>query len=212
MSISSIRSWFSKLWPREDAIQYDPMKYIIAGLGNIGADYDGTRHNIGFDVVDHLAEQHSGAWKSESLGSIAQIKYKGRTLLLLKPSTYMNRSGKSIRYWLQKHKVPVEKCLVIVDDLNLDLGMRRLRAKGSDGGHNGLRDIQEQLGSSSYPRLRLGIGSDYRKGQQVDFVLGKWEDDEMKDVDAMISAAAKCTLDFCTMEYKHAMSACNGRS
>jgi len=188
------------------------MKYIIAGLGNIGADYDGTRHNIGFDVVDHLAEQHSGAWKSESLGSIAQIKYKGRTLLLLKPSTYMNRSGKSIRYWLQKHKVPVEKCLVIVDDLNLDLGMRRLRAKGSDGGHNGLRDIQEQLGSSSYPRLRLGIGSDYRKGQQVDFVLGKWEDDEMKDVDAMISAAAKCTLDFCTMEYKHAMSACNGRS
>jgi len=127
---------------------YDPMKYLIVGLGNIGSDYDDTRHNIGFDVVDMMAKDASASWKQETLGDITEIKHKGRTLVLLKPSTYMNLSGKAMKYWMEKKKIPVENTLVIVDELQLDLGVIRLKSKGSDGGHNGLKDIAARLGST----------------------------------------------------------------
>lgn len=187
------------------------MKYLIVGLGNIGAKYDGTRHNIGFDVLDKLASEKSAEWKSVQLGAITEIKHKGRKIYLLKPNTYMNLSGKAVRYWSQKHNVPSTNFLIIVDDLNLELGVRRLRAKGSDGGHNGLKDIQSKLGTTNYPRLRLGIGSNYGRGQQVDFVLGRWTTEEAPAVEDMIDKAASCVKDFCSLEFKYALNNCNGR-
>lgn len=200
-----------KLFPPSSPVQYDPMKYLIIGLGNIGPKYDGTRHNIGFDVLDQLAKDQNSDWKSAQLGSVTEFKHKGRTIILLKPSTFMNLSGKSVNHWMQKHKIPKEKILVVVDDLNLDLGSRRLRAKGSDGGHNGLKDIQGRLGTSAYPRLRLGIGNDYSRGRQVDFVLGTWESDEQDEVNEMITSATKCILSFCSLEFKYAMENCNAK-
>lgn len=173
-------TWFDKLCRFFSTKQEesDPMKYLIAGLGNMGADYDGTRHNIGFDIVDLLAREFEVSFKDDSLGDIAEFKFKGRTFVLLKPSTYMNLSGKSIRYWLQKKKIQQENLLVILDDLNLDFGKIRLRGKGKNGGHNGLKNIDELLGGNNYARLRIGIGSNYSKGRQVDFVLGQWTSEE----------------------------------
>ena len=133
------------------------MKYLIVGLGNMGAEYDNTRHNIGFEVVDHLAKAFEVNFKDDQLGDIAEFKFKGRTFVLLKPSTYMNRSGKAVRYWLQKKKIQKENLLVILDDLNLPFGNLRLRGKGSDGGHNGLKDIDQMLGGNKYARLRFGF-------------------------------------------------------
>lgn len=187
----------------------DPMKYLIVGLGNIGSDYDGTRHNIGFDVVDYLAEHNEGKWKTDTLGDICEIKHKGRTLILLKPSTYMNRSGKAVNHWLTKKKIQVDNLLVIVDDLHLDLGKLRLRGKGSDGGHNGLKDIQQVLGGSNYPRLKFGIGNHFHSGQQVDFVLGRWDGEESEKVQKMIKKAAEASKSFATIGIKYAMEQYN---
>lgn len=155
--------------------QVDPMKkFLIAGLGNIGPKYHNTRHNIGFKVLDHLAEKEGISFSSEKLGDIATFKFKGRTFILLKPSTYMNLSGKAVNYWLTKEKVPLENLLVITDDLNLAFGTIRLKTKGSDGGHNGLKDIQTQLNTTNYNRFRFGISDEFSKGRQVDYVLGEW--------------------------------------
>lgn len=154
------------------------MKYLIAGLGNIGYEYEQTRHNVGFEVVNALCQDLGGSWRSDHHGSLAEVRHKGRILVLLKPGTYMNLSGKAVRYWLQKEKIPVEQCLVVTDDLNLDFGKLRLRAKGSDGGHNGLKNIQELLGTQDYPRLRIGIGQEFARGKQVDYVLGRWTPEE----------------------------------
>ncbi len=172
-------SIFSKLYDyffKEE--EPDPMKYLIAGLGNMGADYDGTRHNIGFDIVDLLAREFEVKFEHEKLGDIAEFKHKGRTFVLLKPSTFMNLSGKAIRYWLEKKKIQRQNLLVILDDLNIDFGKVRLRAKGSDGGHNGLKNINQMLGGGNYARLRIGVGSNFSKGRQVDFVLGQWTKEE----------------------------------
>ena len=158
------------------------MKYLITGLGNIGYEYENTRHNIGFDAVDFLCKNLEGTWRQDTHGDLAEVKFKGRTLILLKPNTYMNLSGKAIRYWMQKEKIPVEQTMVILDDLNLDFGKIRIRASGSDGGHNGLKNIQELLGGNVYPRMRLGIGSNFSKGKQVNFVLGKWSEDEKAEL------------------------------
>ena len=212
MFILKVKNWLISLFAKSTEYSYDPMKYLIVGLGNIGSKYDGTRHNIGFDVLNELASQKEAQWKTVSLGDMTEIKHKGRTILLLKPSTYMNLSGKAVRFWSQKHKVPESNLLIIVDDLNLDLGLRRLRAKGSDGGHNGLKDIQAILGHSNYPRLRLGIGSSYSKGKQINFVLGKWEDEEMETVNSMLKASIKCILDFVSLEFKFAVNNCSGKS
>lgn len=203
--------WFRKLFAlnKEEEIE-DPMKYLIAGLGNIGSEYEGTRHNIGFDVLNFLAEEHDGKWKTDTLGDICEFKHKGRTLCLLKPSTYMNRSGKSINYWMTKKKIKRDKILVVVDDLHMDLGKLRLRAKGSDGGHNGLKDIQQVLGGTNYPRLKFGIGNNFHSGQQVDFVLGKWQSDEKEKVQTQIKKAADAIKSFASIGIKFTMEKFNG--
>ena len=172
------------------------MKYLIAGLGNMGADYDNTRHNVGFDVVDFLARDNDAEWKNANLGDVAKFKHKGRTFVLLKPSTFMNRSGKAVRYWLQKEKIEKENLLVVVDDLNLDFGKQRLRGKGSPGGHNGLKDIDQMTGGNNYARLRFGIGNDFSKGRQVDFVLGEWSAEEREKLPELIKYAADAVKSF----------------
>jgi len=185
------------------------MKYLIAGLGNMGAKYDNTRHNIGFEVVDRLARDANVEWETENLGDIARIKHKGRTFVLLKPSTYMNRSGKAVRYWMQKEKIDKNRLLVIIDDLNLEFGRIRLRGKGSDGGHNGLKDIDQMTGGNNYARLRLGIGSDYSKGRQVDYVLGEWSADEEKELPEILEQAGEAVKAFGTIGLQHTMSQFN---
>lgn len=185
------------------------MKFLIVGLGNIGAEYKNTRHNIGFDVVDYLAQDYGTVFSQNTLGDLTEIKYKGRTLILLKPSTYMNLSGKAVKYWMEKHKILPEHLLVIVDDLHLDLGKMRLRDKGSDGGHNGLKDIQDKFGHHNYLRLRLGIGKDFFPGQQVNYVLGKWKNHEIEDVEKMIQKAAEAVKNFCTIGLKPTMDVLN---
>ena len=154
------------------------MKYLIVGLGNIGAEYVGTRHNIGFKVLDALAEASNAVFTTARYGDVAEVRYKGRTLLLLKPSTYMNLSGKAVRYWLDTEKIPLENLLVISDDIALPFGTLRLRPKGSAGGHNGLKNIAELLGSEEYARMRFGVGGDFPRGHQVEYVLGEWTDEE----------------------------------
>ena len=153
-------------------------KYLIVGLGNIGAEYVNTRHNIGFKVVEKLAQLNAADFETKKLGDLASFKFKGRTFLLLKPNTYMNLSGKAVKYWLEKESIPLENLLIITDDLNLPFGTLRLKTKGSAGGHNGLKDVQDKLNTSQYNRLRFGISDEFAKGKQVDYVLGKWT--EMK--------------------------------
>lgn len=155
------------------------MKYLIVGLGNIGYEYDATRHNIGFDVADAFVIKHGGKFEQDRLAFVANVKWKGKQFVVIKPTTYMNLSGKALKYWMDKEKITLENVLVIVDDLALPLGTLRLRPSGSDAGHNGLRDIHATLGTTNYPRLRFGIGNNFPKGKQVDFVLGKWKPDEM---------------------------------
>jgi PTH1 family peptidyl-tRNA hydrolase len=179
-------------------VKPDSMKYLIACLGNIGSEYENTRHNIGFKVADHLAKAFEVDFKAETLGDVAQFKHKSRTFFLLKPSTYMNRSGKAVNYWLQKEKIPQENLLVVLDDMNLDFGKQRLRGKGSDGGHNGLKDIDQTIGAN-YARLRIGIGRDFHKGQQVDFVLGDWSEEEEKDLPDILEYAGNTVKSFGTV-------------
>ncbi|NRB51271.1 MAG: aminoacyl-tRNA hydrolase [Saprospiraceae bacterium] len=185
------------------------MKYLIVGLGNMGVKYDDTRHNIGFDVVDALAKEQSAEWKHEHLGDIARVKHKGRTLVLLKPSTYMNLSGKAVRYWMTKEKINKENLLVIVDDLNLEFGKQRLRGKGSDGGHNGLKDINRMCGGNNYARLRFGIGNDFSKGRQVDFVLGEWSSEERDKLPELIKYAADTAKSFAAIGLNFTMNSFN---
>lgn len=155
------------------------MKFLLAGLGNIGNEYDATRHNIGFDVVDTFVLRHGGTYTLDRHAQVAEIRWKGKVFVVIKPTTYMNLSGKAVKYWLDKEKIPMENLLVIADDLALPLGTIRMRASGSAGGQNGLKNIELLLTSNGYPRLRFGIGSDFPKGRQVDYVLGKWTPSEM---------------------------------
>jgi peptidyl-tRNA hydrolase, PTH1 family len=191
--------------PNEDVT----MKYLIAGLGNMGHQYDGTRHNIGFDVVDVLARQLEGQWRSDSHGDLAEVRHKGRTLILLKPDTYMNLSGKAVRYWAQKEKIPMTNLLVICDDLNLPFGKIRLRPNGSDGGHNGLKSIQELLATNAYPRLRMGISADFGKGKQANYVLGPWTDDEAAGLAEFTERAADAVKTFAAIGLDRAMNLYN---
>ncbi|MEA3503775.1 MAG: aminoacyl-tRNA hydrolase [Bacteroidota bacterium] len=154
------------------------MKYLITGLGNPGEEYRDTRHNIGFIALDAIAAAANATFKTERYGDVVKIKHRGKILVLLKPSTYMNLSGKAIRYWLEKENIPVEKSLIIADDIALPTGMLRMKKKGSDGGHNGLADIIRILSTSKFNRLRIGVGNGFSKGKQVDFVLGRWTKEE----------------------------------
>ncbi|WP_298741728.1 aminoacyl-tRNA hydrolase [uncultured Chitinophaga sp.] len=167
------------------------MKYLIAGLGNIGEEYKHTRHNIGFDVADAFVAKHGGSFRSDRLADVAECKWKGKVFVVIKPTTYMNLSGKAVKYWLDKEKVPVEHLLVIMDELALPLNVLRLRPGGSDAGHNGLKSIQELLGTNQYPRLRFGIGNNFPKGRQVDYVLGKWGDKELPVVEQKIEKSVE---------------------
>jgi peptidyl-tRNA hydrolase, PTH1 family len=201
-----ITKLFHQFFKKEEP---DPMKYLIVGLGNMGPDYDDTRHNIGFEVVDTLAGLFEVAFKNDTLGDLSEFRHKGRTFVLLKPSTYVNRSGKAVRYWLQKKKIQKSNLLVIVDDLNLPLGKQRLRAKGSDGGHNGLKDIDQMTGGNNYARLRIGIGNVFHKGQQVDYVLGKWSEEEKEKLPEILKQAAETVKSFGTIGLAHTMNRFN---
>ena len=185
------------------------MKYLIVGLGNIGDGYTDTRHNIGFTVLDAMALASNTAFTDKRYGAVCQVKYKGRDLILLKPSTYMNLSGNAVDYWLKKEKIPVGNMLVIVDDIALPLGSIRMRHKGSDGGHNGLAHISTILGTNEYPRIRFGIGNTFRKGSQVDFVLGTWNAEEKKTVAERISVVIEMIKSFAFVGTDLTMTAFN---
>ncbi len=173
------------------------MKYLIVGLGNIGQEYEGTRHNIGFTVLDAFAKASNTVFADRRYGFVAETSCRGRKLILLKPSTYMNLSGNAVRYWMQAEKIPLENVLVIVDDLALPVGALRLKGQGSDGGHNGLKHIASTLGTTNYARLRFGIGNEFGKGQQVDFVLGTFDCEEQKIVDAQAETVGEIIKSFC---------------
>lgn len=185
------------------------MKYLIAGLGNIGPEYELTRHNIGFLTLDRMVDKNNLNFSTQRLADKAEWKYKGRQLYFIKPNTFMNLSGKAIAYWLQELKIPKENLLVIVDDIALPFGTLRLRAKGSAAGHNGLKNIEEFLGGQDYARLRLGIGSDYSKGQQIDFVLGNFSQPEFDALPAIMDKALEMVYSFCTAGIERTMNSFN---
>ena len=187
------------------------MKYLIVGLGNPGLKYAQTRHNIGFDILDRLAKDASSIFETERHANRAELKYKGRKLILIKPNTFMNLSGKAIQYWLQKEKIPISNLLVISDDLALPFGTLRMKGKGSAGGHNGLKDTEEVLKTSAYSRLRFGIGDDYPRGKQADFVLGSWSKQEELALDERIEQSTKFIHSFVTVGLNMTMSALNGK-
>ena len=186
------------------------MNYLVVGLGNIGPEYENTRHNMGFMVLDAWAKASNTFFKTERYGDIAEISIKGRKFTLLKPSTYMNLSGKAVRYWMQELKLPRESLMVISDDLNLPFGAVRMRKNGSDGGHNGLKNINLMLGTTDYPRIRLGIGNEYSRGQQVDFVLGKLDSEQLKLMEKISERVISGLQAWAFMGIDRAMSATNG--
>lgn len=187
------------------------MKYLIVGLGNIGAEYAHTRHNIGFDIVDAFANEKEEKFEVDRLAAVARIKYKGRTFVLIKPSTYMNLSGKAVKYWMQAEKIAIENLLVITDDIALDPGFLRMRIKGSHGGHNGLENIIESLGTVNFTRLRFGIGNDFSRGRQVDFVLSQWDTEEQKMLSERIAQAVEMIISFGTAGVSTTMNLFNNK-
>jgi PTH1 family peptidyl-tRNA hydrolase len=197
--------------PRRTQDQDSDMKYLIAGLGNIGEEYAHTRHNIGFDVADALVASLRGVFTPSRLADTAVCRMKGRTLVVIKPTTYMNLSGKAVRYWMDKEKIPLDKVLVIVDDLALPLDTIRIRPGGSDAGHNGLKSIQEMLGTDQYARLRFGIGSDYPRGRQVDFVLSPWTEAEKPVIRHKIEKSVEIIETFVLSGITRAMNEFNHR-
>lgn len=184
-------------------------KFLIVGLGNIGAQYHQTRHNVGFDVLDKIASEKGVSFESVKLATRAQVNHKGKKLVLIKPTTYMNLSGKSVRYWLNQENIEVSNLLIVLDDLALPVGKLRLKPKGSDAGHNGLKSIQELLGSSEYPRLKFGIGDDFPKGKQADFVLGEFSSDERITVELAIDKAQELIFSFVTLGIQQTMNTFN---
>lgn len=187
-------------------------RYLIVGLGNIGAEYELTRHNMGFMVLDAFADASNIVFETERYGDLAKTSFKGRELILLKPSTYMNLSGNAVRYWMNKLNVPVDRILIICDDLNLPFGMLRMRKKGSDGGHNGLKNIQELLGTQEYARIRAGIGNDFSKGGQIDFVVGRMNDEELSGIPVICDKAIEGIKSFVTIGPDRTMSSFNAKS
>ncbi len=185
------------------------MKYLIAGLGNIGAEYELTRHNIGFLVADQLADMHQAEFKTERHAAKAAFKHKGRAIHIIKPSTYMNLSGKAVAYWLNELKIPKENLLVVVDEIALPFGSLRMRMRGSAAGHNGLKHIEATLGGQDYPRLRCGIGSAFGKGQQIDYVLSNFTQPEIDDLMPVMKKANEMILSFCTIGPERTMSQYN---
>lgn len=186
-------------------------KYLIIGLGNIGVKYENTRHNIGFKVVERIAEKAGAKFVPSNFGEVCQFKFKGRPVTLLKPNTYMNLSGDAVKFWMKKENIAVENIFVITDDLNLPFGSIRMRSKGSDGGHNGLKDIQNKLQTQAYPRLRFGVGNEFLKGQQVDYVLGDWTAEENEMMNERLNHSADAALSFVFAGLNNTMNQYNGK-
>lgn len=187
------------------------MKYLIVGLGNIGDEYANTRHNIGFRMLDAFAAEKNVSWEDKRYGFVGRCRVKNAELVLLKPSTYMNLSGNAVRYWLQQEKIPVENMLVLVDDLNLKFGAIRIRKQGSNGGHNGLGNIQSVLGTENYARVRFGIGNDYTRGAQIGFVLGSWTEEEEKLMPERLKLTSEIIPSFCLQGIDRTMNLYNGK-
>jgi PTH1 family peptidyl-tRNA hydrolase len=185
------------------------MKYLIVGLGNPGKEYEGTRHNIGFSALDAIAQKRNASFEVSRLGDVASFRFKGRTLVLLKPSTFMNLSGKAVRYWMDSEKVPLDRVLILTDDLAMPFGTLRLRGKGGAGGHNGLSDIEMIMQTPKYGRLRFGIGSEFSKGQQVDYVLGRWSDAETALLPDRFNRCDELVCSFATAGLDRTMNAFN---
>ncbi len=186
-------------------------KFLIVGLGNIGAEYVNTRHNIGFKILDYFANQENVSFQTQKLGDVAEFKIKGRAVLLLKPNTYMNLSGKAVKYWLEKENIEKENILVITDDLNLSFGSIRIKSKGSDGGHNGLKNIQLLLNSTEYPRFRFGISDAFKKGKQIDYVLGEWSPEEKEALKERLSISTEIIKSFALAGLNNTMNLFNGK-
>lgn len=184
-------------------------KFLVVGLGNIGTEYADTRHNIGFDVVSAFAFKHGGQFRTDRLAEVSEVKWKGKSFICIRPTTYMNLSGKAFRYWMDKEKIFLENTLTIVDDIALPLSKIRIRASGSDAGHNGLKDIQANLGTDKYPKLRFGIGANFPKGMQVDFVLGKWSVQEKPIVARKVEKCVEVIENWAAVGIERTMSAIN---
>ena len=187
------------------------MKYLIVGLGNIGQEYQDTRHNIGFTILDAFARASNVFFEDNRYGFVTEVKLKGRTLILLKPSTFMNLSGNALRYWMQKEKIEIENVLVVVDDLALPFGTLRLKPNGSDAGHNGLKNIQEILGHNNYARLRFGLGNDFPKGYQVEYVLSKWDEEQLKLLPERVEKGVEIIKSFCLAGMQNTMNQYNNK-
>ena len=187
------------------------MNFLIVGLGNIGVKYESTRHNIGFKALDFVAQQSSAFYTPERYGEISTFKYKGKNIYLLKPNTFMNLSGSAVRYWLTKLKIDIKNLLVVTDDLNLEVGNLRMKKNGSDGGHNGLKNIQQTLSTNQYPRLRIGVGNNFPKGKQIDYVLGKWTEEEHTILDQKMEIIKDMVLSFCFAGIDNTMNKYNNR-
>ncbi len=205
--LEKIRSFLSG----KGEIETDMKKFLIVGLGNVGDKYEGTRHNIGFTILDALARDRDAVFETGKLGDLTRFTHKGRTFILLKPSTYMNLSGKAVNYWLKIEKIPLENLLVVTDDLNLPFGTLRIKGKGSSGGHNGLTNINEVLGTQNYARFRFGIGNDYPKGRQVDHVLGTWNEEESNNLPERLEKSGKAIVSFAMAGLANTMNTFNGK-
>ncbi|WP_010423568.1 aminoacyl-tRNA hydrolase [Anaerophaga thermohalophila] len=209
--MTNIFKIIKKALPLAEQQPDNTVKYLVAGLGNVGKKYEHTRHNIGFDILDSLAEKEGIEFDDRRYGSVAEYKFKGRNFVLLKPSTYVNLSGRAVNYWMKKEKIPTDRLLVVVDDLALPFGTLRLKASGSDGGHNGLKSINQVLGHNQYARLRFGIGDNYPRGHQVEYVLGKWSPGEQAALPERIDKAIDIIRAFGTIGLAQTMSQYNNR-
>ena len=204
--------WLLNIFKTKEKEKFEPMKkFLIVGLGNIGSEYVNTRHNIGFKILDFFSNQESISFQTVKLGEVAEYKVKGRTILLLKPNTYMNLSGKAVKYWMDKENISKENILIITDDLNLSFGTIRIKTKGSDGGHNGLKNIQLLLNTTEYPRFRFGISDEFKKGQQVNYVLGEWTETEREALKERFKISAEIIKSFALSGINNTMNTFNGK-
>ncbi|WP_019037010.1 aminoacyl-tRNA hydrolase [Psychroflexus tropicus] len=207
-----MRAFFAKLLSKSKPEEIDPMKkFLIVGLGNPGPKYENTRHNIGFKILDTLAEKRELTFEADRYADKAEFNFKGKKFILIKPSTFMNLSGKAVRYWLEKEKISIQNLMVITDDLNLSFGTLRLKAKGSHGGHNGLKHIQDILQTTAYPRFRFGISDEFSKGQQVDYVLSEWTSKEQEQLEERLDTSSELILSFGTAGIHNTMNSFNGK-
>jgi len=207
-----MRAFFAKLLSKSKPEEIDPMKkFLIVGLGNPGPKYENTRHNIGFKILDTLAEKRELTFEADRYADKAEFNFKGKKFILIKPSTFMNLSGKAVRYWLEKEKISIQNLMVITDDLNLSFGTLRLKPKGSDGGHNGLKHIQDILQTTAYPKFRFGISDEFSKGQQIDYVLSEWTPEEQEKLKERLDTSSELIISFATAGIHNTMNSFNGK-